>query len=50
MYDSLYGLLGDKCYDEYVFDIISSLKYLLEIISDIFDMFEIEIGWMVFDK
>ncbi len=50
MHDSLYGPLGDKRYDEYVSDIISSSKHLLEIISDILDMSEIETGRMVLDK
>ncbi len=50
MHDSLYGPLGDNRYDEYVVDIINSSKHLLEIISDILDMSEIETGKMVLDK
>ena len=44
MQSELYGPLGDKKYREYVDDILSSGRHLLELIDDILDMSKIEAG------
>ena len=44
MQSELYGPLGDTKYKEYVSDILSSGRHLLELIDDILDMSKIEAG------
>jgi two-component system cell cycle sensor histidine kinase PleC len=44
MQSELYGPLGDHKYKEYVSDILSSGRHLLELIDDILDMSKIEAG------
>jgi len=44
MQSELYGPLGDVKYKEYVSDILSSGRHLLELIDDILDMSKIEAG------
>ena len=44
MQSELYGPLGDNKYKEYVSDILSSGRHLLELIDDILDMSKIEAG------
>ncbi|MEZ5893867.1 MAG: histidine kinase dimerization/phospho-acceptor domain-containing protein, partial [Parvularculaceae bacterium] len=44
MQSELYGPLGDEKYKEYVSDILSSGRHLLELIDDILDMSKIEAG------
>lgn len=44
MQSELYGPLGDLKYKEYVSDILSSGRHLLELIDDILDMSKIEAG------
>ena len=44
MQSELFGPLGDNKYKEYVDDILSSGKHLLELIDDILDMSKIEAG------
>ncbi len=46
MQSELYGPLGDEKYKEYVSDILSSGRHLLELIDDILDMSKIEAGRM----
>lgn len=44
MRSELYGPLGDEKYKEYVEDILSSGRHLLELIDDVLDMSKIEAG------
>ncbi len=44
MQSELYGPLGDAKYKEYVDDILSSGRHLLELIEDVLDMSKIEAG------
>ncbi|MBI1366056.1 MAG: PAS domain-containing sensor histidine kinase [Alphaproteobacteria bacterium] len=44
MQSELYGPIGDEKYKEYVSDILSSGRHLLELIDDILDMSKIEAG------
>ncbi|GJL95322.1 MAG: hypothetical protein DHS20C05_17270 [Hyphococcus sp.] len=44
MQSELYGPLGDEKYKEYISDILSSGKHLLELIDNILDMSKIEAG------
>jgi len=44
MKSELYGPIGDAKYKEYISDILSSGKHLLELIDDILDMSKIEAG------
>ncbi|MEL6371471.1 MAG: ATP-binding protein [Pseudomonadota bacterium] len=46
----LYGPLGNDKYKEYVDDILSSGKHLLELIDDVLDMSKIETGRMALDR
>jgi two-component system cell cycle sensor histidine kinase PleC len=45
----LFGMLGSDKYQEYCHDILTSGKYLLEVINDILDMSKIEAGRMKLD-
>jgi len=49
MGSGLFGTLGSDKYQEYCHDILTSGKYLLEVINDILDMSRIEAGRMKFD-
>jgi len=49
MGSGLFGALGSDKYQEYCHDILTSGKYLLEVINDILDMSRIEAGRMKFD-
>ena len=49
MQSELYGPLGDQKYKEYVNDILSSGKHLLELIDDVLDMSLIESGRLKLD-
>jgi len=49
MQSELYGPLGDKKYLEYVNDILSSGRHLLELIDDVLDMSKIEAGRLVLE-
>lgn len=49
MGSGLFGQLGSDKYHEYCHDILTSGKYLLEVINDILDMSKIEAGRMKFD-
>ena len=49
MGSGLFGTLGSDKYAEYCHDILTSGKYLLEVINDILDMSKIEAGRMKFD-
>ncbi|MBR0694969.1 PAS domain-containing sensor histidine kinase [Bradyrhizobium lablabi] len=49
MGSGLFGALGSDKYQEYCNDILTSGKYLLEVINDILDMSKIEAGRMKFD-
>src|SRR5207249_6872541 len=46
MESSMFGPLGSDKYQEYCHDILTSGKYLLEVINDILDMSKIEAGRM----
>jgi two-component system cell cycle sensor histidine kinase PleC len=50
MRSELYGPLGDPKYREYVDDILSSGKHLLELIDDILDMSKIEAGTLELEQ
>jgi two-component system cell cycle sensor histidine kinase PleC len=49
MGSGLFGALGSEKYQEYCHDILTSGKYLLEVINDILDMSKIEAGRMKLD-
>jgi two-component system cell cycle sensor histidine kinase PleC len=49
MGSGLFGSLGSDKYQEYCHDILTSGKYLLEVINDILDMSKIEAGRMKLD-
>src|SRR5438045_7066309 len=49
MGSGLFGMLGSDKYQEYCHDILTSGKYLLEVINDILDMSKIEAGRMKLD-
>src|SRR5260221_10481111 len=49
MCSGLFGVLGSDKYQEYCHDILTSGKYLLEVINDILDMSKIEAGRMKLD-
>src|SRR3979411_2026367 len=49
MGSGLFGVLGSDKYQEYCHDILTSGKYLLEVINDILDMSKIEAGRMKLD-
>src|SRR5437763_14275338 len=49
MVSRLYGVHGSDKYQEYSHDILTSGKYLLEVINDILDMSMIEAGRMKLD-
>ena len=49
MQSELYGPLGDQKYLEYVSDILSSGRHLLELIDDVLDMSKIEAGRLVLE-
>jgi two-component system cell cycle sensor histidine kinase PleC len=49
MESGLFGVLGSDKYQEYCHDILTSGKYLLEVINDILDMSKIEAGRMKLD-
>src|SRR5437763_8524232 len=49
MVSRLYGVHGSDKYQEYSHDILTSGKYLLEVINDILDMSKIEAGRMRLD-
>jgi two-component system, cell cycle sensor histidine kinase PleC len=49
MGSGLFGALGSDKYQEYCHDILTSGKYLLEVINDILDMSKIEAGRMKLD-
>ncbi|HVV40086.1 MAG TPA: ATP-binding protein [Nitrobacter sp.] len=50
MGSGMFGALGSEKYGEYCHDILTSGKYLLEVINDILDMSKIEAGRMKLDK
>src|SRR3954470_3783648 len=50
MGSGMFGVLGSDKYQEYCHDILTSGKYLLEVINDILDMSKIEAGRMKLDK
>src|SRR3954449_8389606 len=50
MGSGMFGGLGSDKYQEYCHDILTSGKYLLEVINDILDMSKIEAGRMKLDK
>src|SRR2546426_599899 len=49
MSSGMFGALGSDKYQEYCHDILTSGKYLLEVINDILDMSKIEAGRMKLD-
>src|SRR5947199_7082503 len=49
MESGMFGTLGSEKYQEYSHDILTSGKYLLEVINDILDMSKIEAGRMKLD-
>jgi two-component system cell cycle sensor histidine kinase PleC len=49
MESGMFGTLGSDKYQEYCHDILTSGKYLLEVINDILDMSKIEAGRMKLD-
>jgi two-component system cell cycle sensor histidine kinase PleC len=49
MGSGMFGTLGSDKYQEYCHDILTSGKYLLEVINDILDMSKIEAGRMKLD-
>src|SRR6201994_4310961 len=49
MGSGLFGALGSEKYHEYCHDILTSGRYLLEVINDILDMSKIEAGRMQLD-
>jgi two-component system cell cycle sensor histidine kinase PleC len=49
MGSGMFGVLGSDKYQEYCHDILTSGKYLLEVINDILDMSKIEAGRMKLD-
>ena len=49
MGNGMFGSLGSDKYEEYCHDILTSGKYLLEVINDILDMSKIEAGRMKLD-
>jgi two-component system, cell cycle sensor histidine kinase PleC len=49
MGSGMFGALGSEKYQEYCHDILTSGKYLLEVINDILDMSKIEAGRMKLD-
>ena len=49
MGSGLFGTLGSEKYNEYCHDILTSGRYLLEVINDILDMSKIEAGRMQLD-
>ncbi|HUN98395.1 MAG TPA: ATP-binding protein [Bradyrhizobium sp.] len=49
MGSGLFGALGSEKYQEYCHDILTSGRYLLEVINDILDMSKIEAGRMQLD-
>jgi two-component system, cell cycle sensor histidine kinase PleC len=49
MGSGMFGTLGSEKYQEYCHDILTSGRYLLEVINDILDMSKIEAGRMQFD-
>jgi two-component system cell cycle sensor histidine kinase PleC len=49
MGSGMFGQLGSDKYQEYCHDILTSGKYLLDVINDILDMSKIEAGRMKFD-
>src|SRR3981189_790772 len=49
MGSGMFGALGSDKYQEYCHDILTSGKYLLEVINDILDMSKIEAGRMKLD-
>jgi two-component system cell cycle sensor histidine kinase PleC len=50
MGSGMFGVLGSDKYQEYCHDILTSGKYLLEVINDILDMSKIEAGRMKLDR
>jgi two-component system, cell cycle sensor histidine kinase PleC len=49
MGSGMFGALGSEKYEEYCHDILTSGRYLLEVINDILDMSKIEAGRMQLD-
>jgi two-component system, cell cycle sensor histidine kinase PleC len=49
MENGMFGTLGSEKYQEYCHDILTSGRYLLEVINDILDMSKIEAGRMQLD-
>jgi len=49
MGSGMFGTLGSEKYEEYCHDILTSGRYLLEVINDILDMSKIEAGRMQLD-